>query len=57
MNNGTQGTSPTDARRNRDPQRFDVLIDKATEGDEAAVDELWKRFDFNYATEGGRYVN
>jgi hypothetical protein len=35
--------------------RFRQLLDRAMEGDETAVSDLWKEFDFNFLKKGGLY--
>ncbi|MDD5706544.1 MAG: hypothetical protein PHR35_11505 [Kiritimatiellae bacterium] len=40
--------------RERNP-RFVQNLELAREGDEAAIDCLWKEFGVDYAREGGRY--
>ena len=35
--------------------RFRQLLDKARDGDENAVGDLWREFHFDFEKEGGRY--
>jgi hypothetical protein len=43
-------------RRRTKDKRFEENLALAREGDEAAIDILWKEFGFDFEKEGGRYA-
>lgn len=46
---------PKDDARRRDP-RFRQLLEKALEGHEYSVHDLWAEYHFDYAKQGGRHA-
>jgi len=49
------GAAPRSLGRSKRDPWFDENLELAREGDEAAIDILWKQYGIDYEREGGRF--